>query len=253
MSGGLVSKASLFVEVPLFFLCARGPRLLPMSVYTDLFAEALDRASAAPRADGFAQRLAEGDEDVVDGNPPFFGEFLSESHLGLFGCFGLDVSQPVGDAVDVGVDADAEFVVSEGEDEVGCLPADAGEGEEFVQVVGDTAAVLFDEDATDAPYVFGFRFVEPDGIDELLYLFGSEFEDGLGCFGFFKKPPGRHGRDFVLRPQTEHRGDEDAERVPRPLRDLGDDGHVPFRDLCLEDGQDFVEGLCIHFFSLLSF
>jgi hypothetical protein len=147
----------------------------------------LHSTPTAPGADGFAQGLSEGHEDVVDGNPPFGREFFPEGHFRGIRIFSVYVSETVGNPVHVGVHAYAGFPIPQRDDEVGCLAAHTGELEEFIQIIGNAAAVLVDEDTTYRSNVFCLCLIEADRIDEFLYFPGREFQHGPGRVGLGKE------------------------------------------------------------------
>ena len=83
----------------------------------------------------------------------------------------LRQSEPAGEAADMGVDDDA-FVHGEGvaEDDVGGLPADAGELHELRHAARDLAAVALDERPAEALERLGFVAEEAGGLDEGLEI-----------------------------------------------------------------------------------
>ena len=85
--------------------------------------------------------LAEGHQKIIDDQPIAPGKFLPQSHFRLFRRFRLNVSPAVGDPVNMGVNADARFAESEGNDQICSFAAHTGKFHQFVQVVGYPAVV----------------------------------------------------------------------------------------------------------------
>ncbi len=162
---------------------------------------------------GFADVLAPGDEPVVDFEPVFGGQDFAQDHFGFVGCFGFDVAPAVGDAVDVGIDADARFEEASGKDEVGRLTSDALEFQEGVEVVGDVAIVFVEKGAADGVDGFGLGVVEADRIDNIGDFFFREAQHAAWGSGAFKQALGSFGGAFVLGAKAEESTDKNFEGV----------------------------------------
>src|SRR5215204_1090856 len=95
---------------------------------TNLAAHLQDRAGGAFGKEAGADVLAKRDEEAVDLDPVFTGEFLLELCHGFLRRRSGDVAPAVGDAVDVDVNADVWLAAGDADGEVGAFGADAGEG-----------------------------------------------------------------------------------------------------------------------------
>ena len=73
--------------------------------------------------------LAEGHQQIVDVYPEVLGQRFRESPFRLLGILCAHQTEAVGDAVDVGVDADGRDAETESENKVGGLAPDPGQGE----------------------------------------------------------------------------------------------------------------------------
>lgn len=89
-----------------------------MACHPHLFTILVHRANAAFGRDGDTDVLAVSNEEIVDGKPILFGEFLTERKFGLVRVLRLDISPPIGNPMDVGIHADAGFFVSQGYNQI---------------------------------------------------------------------------------------------------------------------------------------
>ena len=87
--------------------------MLPMFCHSHLFAIDINRTDAAFRGDGDADILAEGNEEIVDGKPIFFGEFFTQGKFGFVRILCFDISPAIGNPVNVGIHTDAWFFISQ--------------------------------------------------------------------------------------------------------------------------------------------
>src|SRR5512144_79976 len=106
---------------------AAAPVRSTRSADADAPARARDRALRAARRRRVADRLSEGDEQVVELDPVPPRQAASERGLRLLGIARADEAQAVRDPVHVRVDADPGQAEPEGDDQVRRLPPDAVE------------------------------------------------------------------------------------------------------------------------------
>ena len=132
-----------------------------MHSYAYAWAQVPRGTGAAERRDGLAHVLAEGDEEVVVGDPVAAGQDLPEGEFRLLRSLRRHDAQPVADAVDMGVHADPGLAEADGEHEVRGLPADPFQGQETVHGIGNLAAVPLEESATNLSDGLGLGAVEP--------------------------------------------------------------------------------------------
>ena len=170
-----------------------------MTFDAHLLAVGLDPAAGTKRADGPADVLTPRDEQIVELYPIFSGELISQRYLGLIRGFRMNVPEPVGDPVHVGVHTHAVLAESQGDYQIGCFPPDTFELEELFQVVGDLSAMLVDEVPADAPEGPGLGFVESHGEDQFGDLLLGERQDLGRSLGPFEQSRRGHPRDLIFR------------------------------------------------------
>lgn len=160
-------------------------------------------------------------EERVERDPVARVDRLAQSGLRFLGRPRSDDTEPVRDAVDVGVDRYAGDPVAKHENAVGGLRADARERLELGDRAGDLPAEPLEQFAGALPDRARFRAVESDRPDERLDLRGP----GRGERPHIREPgEQRRGRDvglFVPGPLGEDRADEDLERVGRVVAEVG--------------------------------
>lgn len=150
------------------------------------------------------------DEPVVRAAEERARDVPGEDLLGLEGSFGVGgEADPFGDAEDVGVDGHGGFVVDDGEDDVGGFAADALQGLEGFNGVGDAAAVCLFEAAGHGDEVAGFGAGVGDGADVFEDLvFGGGGEVGGGGIAV-EEGRGHEVDPFVGALGGEDHGDEE--------------------------------------------
>ena len=84
---------------------------LAMACHSGLFAIHTNPANAAFGGDGDTDVLSVGNEEIVDGKPILFGEFLTERKFGLVRVLRFDIPQTIGNPMNVGIHTDARFFV----------------------------------------------------------------------------------------------------------------------------------------------
>ncbi len=137
---------------------------------SDLPAVANNRALGAEWRNRPANVLAPGDKKIVVFYPVFFREFFAESHFGLFGVFGLYVSQSIANSVNVSVYTDSRLAVTQSDYQIGSLSADSVELQEFVKIIGNLSVIFFDEDPTNLPDRASLSLVKTHWVDEICYF-----------------------------------------------------------------------------------
>ena len=78
-----------------------------------------DGTAAAPGGDGPAKGLAKGYQEIVIANPVLGRQDLSQGKLRLRWSPGLDPPETVGNSVDMGIYAEAQFAESESHHKIG--------------------------------------------------------------------------------------------------------------------------------------
>ena len=193
-----------------------------------------------------ADVLTESDEQAVNSNPVLLGQLLSERLLRILGRFRLDVAKTIEDPVDVRVDADAGFVVTERYDEVGRLSTDPLKPEKLVYIVRNASVVFFQEPAAYLAYVFRLRIVETDWIDRVDYFLLTELEHPGGTVRKFEEFPRSGGRGFVLCAQAEDGRYQHPERIARGFSLQSNNRDVPPGGLFFENIDYAVNMLRFH-------
>ena len=85
-----------------------------MACHSRLFAIYTNLTYAAFGGDGDTDVLSVGNEEIVDGKPILFGEFLTERKFGLVRVLRFDIPQTIGNPMYVGIHTDAGFFVPQG-------------------------------------------------------------------------------------------------------------------------------------------
>ena len=85
-----------------------------MACHSHLFTIHTNLTYAAFGGDGDTDVLTVGNEEIVDGKPILFGEFLTECKFGLVRVLRFDISPTIGNPMYVGIHTDAGFFVPQG-------------------------------------------------------------------------------------------------------------------------------------------
>lgn len=148
--------------------------------------------------------------------------------------------------MDVRVDAKAVLLMGQGENEIGRLPPHPLQAQKVLDSVRNFRVVLIDEGAADLTDVAAFAPVETHGVDGADDCFFGEFQHFFRRGGQREEPLRRGGRDLILCPGTQDRGDEYLEGVALFLRQGRRDRQIPFFQLRLQDADDFDDIAVIH-------
>ena len=133
----------------------------------------------------------------------------------------VDPAHSIGDAVHVGVHADAGQPESEVAHEVRGLPSHPGQRQQLLHVRWYRAGMLFQEDPRSRAQAPGFRVVEACRVDELFDAACRKGSERRGSRrGGEQRLRGATGH-LVLGPQGDHGCHEHAERVAVLPRHLG--------------------------------
>src|SRR4030095_235817 len=106
--------------------------------------------------------LSEAYQKIVVLDPILLGKLLAKGSLGLFGRLGLDVAPSIGDSMDVRVDADAGFFVTQRHDQICRLSSDAFELQKLVNFIGDFSRVIVNQTSANLQNIFCLGFVKAD-------------------------------------------------------------------------------------------
>jgi len=136
--------------------------------HADAVAVNFHRTMAAEGRNGAAGVPPEGNEERVVAGPVFRGEFCPEGEFRFLGVFRPDVSDAVGDPVNMGVHTKAGPIEPQGDDEIGRLSPHPFERQQFLDAVRYAGLKAFDEFPADMQDRFGLVPVESDGIDRFL-------------------------------------------------------------------------------------
>ena len=82
-----------------------------MFSYTNFFAMRIYSTYAAFGGDGDTGVLTVSNEEIVDGKPILFGEFLTERKFCLMRVLRFDIPPTIGNPMNVGIHTDARFFV----------------------------------------------------------------------------------------------------------------------------------------------
>jgi len=184
-----------------------------------------------------AQVLPKRDQQVIEDAPMAFGKDRAQGHLGLLRRLGPHVAPAVGDAMDVGIDADPWFAIRQRDHEVRGLAPHAFEREQFIKVARHAAAVALKERVTEFLNAAGLGPIEANGIDGTFNHAGGQLPHCLRGSSQLKEPLAGAVRGRILRAKAQHAANERRERI---LLVVADDGLVPPRDEPLEDPNHLV-------------
>lgn len=145
-----------------------------------VFAQVLDPTASALRLARLADVAAMQDQPVVGIEQVLARHELQQFLLHLQNVLSRCYAGAVGDAEDMRVHRHGQLPEGGVEHHVGGLAANPGQGFEVLAVVGDLAAVLFDEDAAGFDDVLRLAVVEADGLDVLRQPLDAEGVDRLG-------------------------------------------------------------------------
>lgn len=121
---------------------------------------------------GFAEGAAVVDELVGELDPVAVGDDFHEFLLDLGGGVGFGEAEAAGEAVDVGIDDNAfGEAKTDAKDDRGGFAGCAGDGDEFVECLGDLAGEFFSDDAACTLDGFGLVVEEAGGADERFQRF----------------------------------------------------------------------------------
>ena len=86
--------------------------------------------------------LTEANEQVVVFDPILFREFVSKGELCFFRRRRFDVAPTVGNAVDMGINTDAGFLVSKCNHKIRGFPADSFEFQKLIDIVRNFTCII---------------------------------------------------------------------------------------------------------------
>ena len=148
--------------------------------------------------------------------------------------------------MDVRVDAKAVLLMGQGENEIGRLPPHPLQAQKILDSVRYLRVELPDEGAADLTDVAALAPVETHGVDGPGYRFLGKLQHFFRRGGQREEPLRCGGRDLVLRPGTQDRGDENFESVALPLCKGGCDRQIPLFQMRLQDADDFDNVAVVH-------
>ena len=171
-------------------------------------------------------------------------QFPAQRLLGFFRCLRLHVAPAIADPMHVDIHADTGLAIRDRHHQVRRFPADPRQSDQLLDGVGNCASIDVQQATANGMDRFGFRPVEPDGIDRAFDL--PEWKDQhRGRLMRQREQPGTGftGR-LVFGPEAEETGYEDAEGVSvRLARHYAEDRLFPLPNLALHNskrGSDLV-------------
>ena len=163
------------------------------------------------RADWLAKILPVRNKQVVKHDPVAPWQFLSQCHLGVVRRLRLDISQPVGNPMNMRIDRNAGLPKRQRHDDVRCLATDTRQFQKLFQIRRHLAAEPIDQLFADAVNGSRFHSIKRNRIDRIADdSFGSG-EHLLWCIRYRKQPLTCGTRRLVLSPKAENAGDQDGE------------------------------------------
>jgi hypothetical protein len=141
--------------------------LLSRTVYPDPQAVVADRTGTAPGISWRTGGAAEGDKPLVDRDPVTSGEDFLKSDFRSLRRARLNPAGPVGNAVNVGVDANRRGSEAERQYQIGRLSSDARERCKLIHVRGHRSMVRIANDSRHVQDRAGLITVEAGWVDKL--------------------------------------------------------------------------------------
>jgi len=96
----------------------------------------------------------------------------------------------IADTEDVRVDREGFLAEGRIENDIGCLPSDAGEGLQLLPSARYLAAILVDQHLAEGDHVLRLGIEQPDGLDRLAQALLAEINHLAGSLNAFEKRPG---------------------------------------------------------------
>ena len=196
------------------------------------------RTSATKWRERSADELTERNEQVIQGGPVASREKLAQRLFTVVRRLGLDPTEAVADAMNMGIDADTGLTIGNGHHQIRRLSTDAGKSQQCFERPGHPAVMSIEQLPAEEPEVFRLVAIEGGGIDRLLDLSDGKRRHRLRCFGEAEETGGRRGGRGIPCAEADKTGNEDAKRIARLFGNDANHRHRIARDFLPNRGED---------------
>ena len=138
----------------------------------------------------------------------------------------------------VDIHADAGLAIADCHHQVRRFPPDPRQRDQLLDGVGDYASINVQQTTTNGMNGFGFRSIEPDGVDGAFDLLEREGQHRVRLMRQRKQPGTGFTCRLIFRSEAEETGYKDAKGVSvRLARHHADNRLFPLPDLALHDSK----------------
>jgi len=138
----------------------------------------------------------------------------------------------------VDVHANAGFTIADRHHQIRCFPANPRQSDQFLDGAGNRSSIDVEKAAANGMNGFGFRPVEPDGIDRAFDLLEREGQHGGRLVCQLEQPGAGFPCRLVFGPEAEEARNEYAKRVSvRVARHHAENRLFPLLNLALDDSK----------------
>ena len=124
-------------------------------------------APAAMGRYGTAHHLTKGHEHFIIIQPKFAGQLFAQSKLRFLGRFRFHISEPVADAMNVGIHTDGFLCEAFDQNQIRRLSSHTGKREKGIDVIGHISPMLFNDFLADLKDLLRLRWIKTYWIDEI--------------------------------------------------------------------------------------
>ncbi len=204
------------------------------------------RTPATDRRDGATKILSKGDEEIVVLDPIRFGELIPQRKFCLLRILGANITPAIGNSMHMRVYANARLAIAQCYDQIGGLSAYAFKFQQLVNLIGNSARMVADQNAANLADRFRLGAVEANGEDRSFDGFGREFYHLLRSVGQGKQAMRRSRSCGVLRPETQQAGNQNPKRVPVGFRHQCHNRSLPLGNFAPQDAHGSVDFVVFH-------
>ena len=182
--------------------------------------------------------LPVGNEQIVERDPMRRRQFPTERLFSFLRRLRPHVAPAIADPMHVDIHANAGLTIADRHHQVRCFPANPRQSDQFLDGVGNRSTIDVEKATANGMNGFGFRPVEPDGIDHAFDLLEREHQHGCWLVCQLEQPGAGFPCRLVFGPETEEARYEDTEGVSiRVARHHAEDRLFPLPNLALDDSK----------------
>ena len=172
------------------------------------------------------------------------GQFSAEHLLSFFRRLRLYVTPAIADSMHMDIYANTGPAIADRHHQVRRFPADSRQRDQFIDGIRDYSSIHVQQAAANGMNGFGFRPVEPDGINRLFDLPERKSQHRGRPMRQCEQPGAGFMCRLVFGSEAEETRNKDAKGVSvRLARHCADDRFLPLPDLTLDDskrGSDLI-------------